>query len=57
MYRLIPVHWDIRPIISHGKGQCLSEVKEDPKVKPEALPRQNETLTFPKEVLHPTEQG
>ncbi len=27
----IPAKWDIRPIISRGEGQCLSEAEEDPR--------------------------
>jgi len=43
MYRLYPYPLDIRPIVSHGKGQCLSEAEEDPRMKPEALPWHNKS--------------
>jgi len=39
----IPARQDIRPVISRGKGQCLSEAEEVPRAKPEALPRLNES--------------
>ena len=29
---------DIRSVISHGRGQCLSGAEEVPRAKPEALP-------------------
>ena len=32
----IPCQWDIRPVISRGKGQCLSGAEEVPMAKPEA---------------------
>ena len=43
MYRIyyIPSKRDIRPVISHREEQCLSEAKEVPRVKPEALPPWN----------------
>ena len=39
----IPAKRDIRPVISRGKGQCSSEAEEVPRVKPEVLPRLNES--------------
>ena len=37
---------DIRPVVSPGKGQCMSGAEEVPRAKPEALPRQNESTGF-----------
>ena len=39
----IPGQRDIRPVISRGRGQCLSGAEEVPRAKPEALPRRNES--------------
>ena len=40
----IPGQRDIRPVTSRGRGQCLSGAEEVPRAKPEALPRQNESM-------------
>ena len=37
----------IRPVISHGDGQCLSEAKEVPQAEPEAVPRLHESTCLP----------
>ena len=39
----IPAERDIRPVISRGKGQCLSGAEEVLRAKPEALPKCNES--------------
>ena len=36
-----PTQREIRPVIPCKKGQCLSEAAEEPKAKPETLPRHN----------------
>ena len=41
----IPGQRDI-PVISRGRGQCLSGAEEVPRAKPEALPRQNESMSL-----------
>ena len=38
-------------MISLGKGQCLSEAEEEPRVEPEALPRCNESTDFPRGIM------
>ena len=37
----ISAQWDIRPVISCRMGKCLSEAKEEPRVKPEAVQRRS----------------
>ena len=39
----IPAQRDIRPVISRGKGQCLSEAEEVLRAQPETLPRLHES--------------
>ena len=39
----IPAKRDMRPVIFGGEGQCLSEAKNVPRAKPEALPRLHES--------------
>ena len=43
----IPAKRDIRPVISRGEGQRLSDAKEVPRAKPEALPRLHESTGLP----------
>ena len=46
----MPARLDTRPVISFGKGQCLSEAEEVPraKAKPSAFPPGfTQALTFP----------
>ena len=40
----IPTQRDIRPVISHEEGQCLSEAKEVQRALPSALLRLHETI-------------
>ena len=44
----IPAKRDVTPVISLGEGQCLSEAKGVPRVKPEAHRGFTKALAFPK---------
>ncbi len=46
----IPAQRDIRPVISRGKGQCLSEAEEVSRAQPETLPRLHESTDLSQEI-------